>query len=62
VRDSHDTKGETLDEMLYSGERELIEQKDRTSSDGWGCHPTVKSLTHNSSSVKELQGWKWRGA
>jgi hypothetical protein len=25
VRDSQDSKGETLDEMLYIGERELVE-------------------------------------
>jgi hypothetical protein len=34
----------------------------RDSSEGWGCHPTVTSLTHNRSSLKELQGCKWREA
>jgi hypothetical protein len=65
VRDSQDSNGGTLDEMLDSRVRELIEptsQEDRTSSEGWGCHPTVTSLTHNCSCLKELQGWKWRGA
>ena len=28
---------------------------------GWGCHPTVKTLTHNCSCLKELHAWKWRG-
>jgi hypothetical protein len=65
VRDSQDSKEETLDEMPNSRERELIEptySEDRTSSEGWGCHPTVTPLTHNCFSLKELQGWKWRGA
>ena len=42
--------------------RAHLQQKDRASSEGWGCHPTVKTLTHNCSCLKELQGWKWRGA
>jgi hypothetical protein len=40
-------KGENLEEMTYSVERELVES---TSSrkigfqvGGWGCHPTVKN-------------------
>jgi hypothetical protein len=60
VRDSQDSKGAILDEMPDSMERELIEppqQEDRTSSEGWGCHPTVTSLTHNFFCLKELQGW-----
>ena len=47
VRDPKDSKGGTLEEMPYSGERELVES---SSSGGtghqverWGCHPTVKS-------------------
>jgi hypothetical protein len=28
----------------------------------WGCHSTVTLLTHNCSCLKELKGWKWRGA
>jgi hypothetical protein len=61
MSDSQDSKGGTLDEMFYRGERELrahLQQKDRASSEGWGCHPTVKTLTHNYSCLKELQGWK----
>ena len=36
---------------LYSSSR----KEDRASSEGWGCHPTVTSLTHNCSCLKELQ-------
>jgi hypothetical protein len=60
-----DSKGGTLDEMPDSKERELIEP---TSSRKSGhqmrerSHPTVMTLTHNCSCLKELQGWKWRGA
>jgi hypothetical protein len=65
VRDSQDSKGETLDEMSNSKEREVVEpnsiRKERTSSEGRGCHPTVTTLTHNYSCLKELQGWKWKG-
>ena len=46
MRDTQDSKEGTLDEMLYSEERELIEF---TSSrytgnqvEEWGWHPTVK--------------------
>jgi hypothetical protein len=54
--------------MLDSRERELIwptfsrktghQMRDgvRTSNEGWGCHPTVTSLTYNCSYLKELQG------
>jgi hypothetical protein len=38
------------------------QQEDRASNEGGGCHPTVKTLTHNFSCLKELQGWKWGGA
>jgi hypothetical protein len=31
-----------------------LQQEDRTSSEGWGFHPTVTTLTHNCSYVKEL--------
>jgi hypothetical protein len=64
VGDSQESKGGTFDEMSDTRERELIEvqQEDRTSSEGWGCYPTVTTLTHNCSCLKELQGWKWRGA
>jgi hypothetical protein len=61
VRDSQDSKEGTLDEMPDSRERELIEL---TSSRKMreGGHPTVTTLTHNCSYLKELQGWKWREA
>ena len=40
-----------LNALPYSREKELIEptssQEDKISSEGWGCHPTVTSLTHN---------------
>jgi hypothetical protein len=67
VRDSQDSKGGTLDEIPDSRERELIEptcsrKTGRTSSEGGGCHPTVTPLTHNCFCLRELQGWKWRGA
>jgi hypothetical protein len=52
---------ESLDKMPYTGESHL-QQKDRASSEGWGYHSTVKTLIHNCSCLKELQGWKWRGA
>jgi hypothetical protein len=41
--------------------RAQLQQKNKASSEGWGCHPTVKIPTHNCSCLKELQGWKWRG-
>jgi hypothetical protein len=44
--------------MLYSIERKHrahLQQDDRVSSEGWGCHPTVTSLTHNCSCLKKLQ-------
>ena len=47
MRDSQDSKGGTLDEMPYSGERELVEstssRKTGHQVEGWGCHPTVKN-------------------
>jgi hypothetical protein len=57
-------KGGTLDEMPKSRERELIESPPagRASNEGEGGHPTVTTLTHNCSCMKELQGWKWKGA
>ena len=39
VRDSQDTKGGTLDEKTYTGERELAEptsSRKTASSEGWG--------------------------
>jgi hypothetical protein len=47
MRDSQDSKVGALDEMPYSGERELIEstssRKTGHQVKGWGCHPTVKN-------------------
>jgi hypothetical protein len=40
--------------------RAHLQQEDKTSRERWGSHPTVTSLTHNYSCLKELQGWKWR--
>ena len=39
-----------------------IQQKDGSPTEECGCHPTIKSLTHNCSCLKELQGWTWGGA
>ena len=58
MRDSQDSKGGTLDKMPYSRERELIES---ISSRKTGHqmrergHPTLTTLTHNCSYLKELQ-------
>jgi hypothetical protein len=63
VRDSQDSKGGTLDKMPDSGKRELTDPTSiRKADEGWGCHPTVTPLTHNCFCLKEIQGWKWRGA
>jgi hypothetical protein len=64
VKDSQGSNEGNLDEMPNNSEREFIEPTSsrETTSEGWGCHPTVTSLTHNCSYLKELQGWKWRGA
>jgi hypothetical protein len=53
----------TFDEVPDSGERELVEPTSSGKTGHlWGCHPTVTPLTHNCFCLKELQGWKWRGA
>ena len=48
VRDSQDSKGGTLDEVVYSGERDLVESTPWGGTEhqveGWACHPTVKGL------------------
>jgi hypothetical protein len=66
VRDSQDSKGGTLDEMSYNGKRELVES---TSSRKTGHQvrdgvaiPQSKTVTQNSSCLKELQGQKCRKA
>jgi hypothetical protein len=47
MRDSQDMKGGTLDEMPYSGEKELVEstpsRKTGYQVEGWGCHTKVKN-------------------
>jgi hypothetical protein len=67
LRDSEDPKGGTLDEMLDIKEGELIEPISSTktpqaSRQGGNCHPTVTTLIHNCSCLKDLEEWKWRGA
>jgi hypothetical protein len=62
VRDSQDSKAETLDEMPYSGDRELVKPTSSIKTghqvkDGVAI-PQSKTLTHNCSCLKELQGWK----
>jgi hypothetical protein len=54
--------------MPDNRERELIEptsskrhQMMSRASNGV-VHPTITTLTHNYSFLKELQKWKWRGA
>jgi len=32
-----------------------LQQKDRALSEGWGCFPTVKALTHSSSCLKDAE-------
>jgi hypothetical protein len=39
-----------------------FQQKHKASTQEWGCHPIVKTLTHNCFCLRELQGWKWRGS
>jgi hypothetical protein len=61
-----------LYEKPDSRERELKEPTSRRKTGHQvreGDHPTVTTLTHNCSCLKELQekkkelqGWKWRGA
>ena len=62
--ESQDSKEGTIDEMPYNGKRDTcrshLHQKARASREEWGCYPTVKTLTHNCSCLKELQGWKLR--
>lgn len=39
-----------------------FQQKDTSPSEGCGCYPTDKALTHDYLCLKEKQGWKWRTA
>jgi hypothetical protein len=62
VRDFQDTKEGTLNETPDSRERELIES---TSSRKTGHQVRVGVAipqSHNCFCLRELQGWKWRGA
>ena len=47
MRGSQDSKGETIDEMPNSRERELVEftssRKIGHQVEGWGCHARVKN-------------------
>jgi hypothetical protein len=47
VRESQDSKGGTLNEMPYSGERELVKPTTKRKTghqvEGWGCHSTLKN-------------------
>jgi hypothetical protein len=47
VKDSQDSKGGTLDEMPYSGEKELVasttSRKTGHQVEGWGCHLALKN-------------------
>jgi hypothetical protein len=66
MSDSQDSKGGTLDERPYSGERELEESTSSRKTghqllDGVAISPS-KILTQNFSCLKELQGQKWRRA
>jgi hypothetical protein len=48
--------------LSYRSYRTHLQQEDRASIEGEGCHATVTSMTHNCSCLKELQGWKCGGA
>ena len=47
MKDSKDTKGGTLDEVLYIREGEIVESISNGGTEhhekGWSCHPPVKS-------------------
>ena len=64
VGDFQDSKRGTVDEIPYSGERELVEptsSRKRAHQVREGVAiPQSKTLTHNCSALKETQGQKWR--
>ena len=66
MRDSQDSKEGTLDEMPYTGEREVVEPtsslKTCNQVRGGVAIPQSKTLTHICSCLKELHGQKWRRA
>ena len=49
----------TVEEGTY---RAHLQLEDRTLNEGRGCNSTVTALTLNCSCLKELHGWKLRGA
>jgi hypothetical protein len=62
VRDIQDSKEGTLDEMTYSGKRELVvptsSRKTGHQVEGWGCHPTVKNSDTQLSLPERTAGTK----
>ena len=62
MRDYQDSMGVTLDEMLNSGERELIEsissRKTGHQVERWGCHLTGKSTDTELFLCKRTAGTK----
>jgi hypothetical protein len=59
VKDSQKSKGKTLDEMPYSREREFVES---TSSRKTQHQVRDGVAITQSKTLKELQGWKWKGS
>jgi hypothetical protein len=61
-----DSKEGTLDKMPKNGKRELVESTSNRKTghqvEGWGCHPTVTTLTQNCFCLEELQEQKLRRA
>jgi hypothetical protein len=64
VRDSHDSDGETLDEMTNSRSREFVDFSSSRKTGYQGrdgvAIPQSKTLTHNCFCLKEPQGQKLR--
>ena len=62
MRDSQDSKGGTLDEMLFNGERELVVSTSSRQTghhvEGWDCYPTVKNSKPAFFQSEELQEQK----
>jgi hypothetical protein len=46
----------------YFEEREYLELRTKKAGERWFFYPTIKTLTHNCSCLKDLQGQKWRRA
>jgi hypothetical protein len=62
VRDFQDTKGGTIDEIPYSGERALVESTPEERQDiKWKDRVAIpQSKTLTQSCLKELQVQRWR--